>query len=256
MNKVLLICSLIISSFFLSCENSSNSDGIPLIKSKNEEQEKLKKLTDSLNSMRVELENLKNSNSSDSLGDCSVPSDGSYNKSVRIGNQTWMVENLNVITFRNGDPIPEAKSNSDWLDAANSRYAAFCRTEDGMLYNWFAVSDPRGLAPEGWHIPNSEDWEEIIDFLGGKETANDKMKSTMGWSGSSPGFGNGTNSSGFSGFPCGGRWEVGDYDERSYKGIWWCSNKYTFELSFTNYGCLVKTAYALGSGFSARCIKD
>jgi|LauGreDrversion4_2_1035121.scaffolds.fasta_scaffold192483_2 uncharacterized protein (TIGR02145 family) len=256
MNKLLLIIPLLIYLFFSSCGNSSNSKSIPNIESKNKEKEKLKELTDSLNSMRSELENLKNPISSDSLGDCSVPSDESYFKSVRIGNQTWMVENLNVTRFRNGDPIPEAKSNREWEDAARSEYAAFCYTPGGVLYNWYAVSDFRGLAPKGWHIPNSDEWEEIIDFLGGKEAANVKMKSKMGWSSGSPGCGNGTNSSGFSGFPLGGRWEIGDYDDKGYSGWWWSSNKFSFELSFTDYGCFIKTTNALGAGLSVRCIKD
>jgi uncharacterized protein (TIGR02145 family) len=251
MNKLILIFSLFLALLVLSCGNSSNSKSVPNIESKNIEREQIKVLTDSLNLMRSELENLKNTNSSDSLGNCSVPSDGSYIKSVKIGKHTVMAEDLNVTYFRNGDPIPEAKTNREWEEAARSEYAAFCYTPNGVLYNWYAVSDFRGLAPEGWHIPRNTEWEDIIEFLGGKDAANIKMKTTIGWRENT-----GTNSSGFSGFPSGGRWEVGDFDDKGFKGNWWCSNEaYYFQLFFRS-GCYISTASARGAGMSVRCFKD
>lgn len=245
--------------FLSSCGNSSNSKRIPNIESYNKDQEKLKELTDSLNSMRSELENLKNPISSDSLGDCSVPTDGSYYNSVRIGNQTWMVENLNVTTFRNGDPILEAKSNRQWEDAARSQYAAFCNTSYGKLYNWYAVSDHRGLAPEGWHIPTIKEWRQIEVFLGDKGVAAEKMKTTNGWRGNM----NGSNESGFSGYPGGGRGGNGVYDEQGFSGFWWSASEdyyedYYFKLFF-NHSMDFKSIHSdfdKGCGLSVRCVKD
>lgn len=83
-----------------------------------------------------------------------------------IGNQIWMAANLDVATFRNGDPIPEAKTNEEWIDAANAKRPAWCYYDNdpvngkkyGRMYNWYAVNDPRGLAPAGWHIPSLEEW--------------------------------------------------------------------------------------------------
>jgi len=252
MNKLKLISSLFLSFFFLSCGNSSSSNSTPNIESKNKEKEKLKELNDSLNSMRSELENLKNLISSDSQGDY-------YYKSLKIGNQTWMVENLNVTTFRNGDPIYEAKSNGEWRDAATSEYAAFCYTPDGILYNWHAVSDFRGLAPEGWHIPKKEEWREIQIFLGGKAFAAKKMKTTNGWRGEGEGEGNGSNESGFSGYPGGGRGDSGEFENKGTYGYWWsASENYYFELFF-NHGMKAENISGNGKngwGFFVRCIKD
>lgn len=85
---------------------------------------------------------------------------------TRIGNQIWMSANLDVVTFRNGDLIPEAKSNEEWVNAAKAKQPAWCYYNNdpangkkyGRMYNWYAVSDPRGLAPAGWHMPTLEEW--------------------------------------------------------------------------------------------------
>lgn len=103
-----------------------------------------------------------------------------YN-SVKIGNQVWMSENLNVSTFRNGDPIPEAKTNEEWDRAGANKQPAWCYYNNdprngakyGKLYNWFAINDPRGLAPEGWHVSNLDDWN-ILDLYN-KKTNLEKM---------------------------------------------------------------------------------
>jgi len=85
---------------------------------------------------------------------------------VTIGNQVWMSQNLNVDKFRNGDPIPHAETREEWEKAGENRHPAWCYYDNdsanadkyGKLYNWYAVNDPRGLAPEGWKIPSHEDW--------------------------------------------------------------------------------------------------
>ena len=108
---------------------------------------------------------------------------------VTIGKQVWMSENLNVDKFRNGDPIPEAKTDEEWEKAGENGEPAWCYYNNnpdngdryGKLYNWFAVNDPRGLAPEGWKIPSDEDWTRLTDFLGGESVAGQKMKSTEFW---------------------------------------------------------------------------
>ena len=110
-------------------------------------------------------------------------------KSVTVGSQIWSTENLNVAKFRNGDAIPEAKTDEEWQQASANEYPAWCYYNNnkknakkyGKLYNWYAVNDPRGLAPEGWHIPSNDDWEGLIYFLGGYEMAGLKIKSTKGW---------------------------------------------------------------------------
>ena len=90
--------------------------------------------------------------------------DGNLYTTIKIGKQIWMANNLNVEHFRNGDKIPEIKSKTEWV---RTKKPAFCYYNNnhlygksyGKLYNWYAVNDPRGLAPEGWHIPSKHEWQ-------------------------------------------------------------------------------------------------
>ena len=113
---------------------------------------------------------------------------------IKIGDQTWTIKNLDVTTYRNGDAIPQLEDQEEW---ANLTTGAWCYYENesdngttyGKLYNWFAVNDPRGLAPKGYHIPTDEEWTILSVNLGGESQAGTKMKSTTGWNED----GNGTN---------------------------------------------------------------
>lgn len=95
---------------------------------------------------------------------------GNSSDEIRIGNQIWMTENLNVDKFRNGDPIPEARTKEEWNEAARSEQPVWCwssldlkeQKRFGKLYNLYAVTDPRGLAPKGWKIPATEDITKLI----------------------------------------------------------------------------------------------
>jgi uncharacterized protein (TIGR02145 family) len=126
-------------------------------------------------------------------------------KSVIIGSQEWMVKNFNVRTFRNGDTIPEMKTDEEWMTASENRLPACCFFDNfaangrkyGKLYNWFAVNDARGLAPEGWHVPDDTEWEQLIAVSGGKTVAGGKLKSIFDWDWD----GNGSNETGFNGLP-------------------------------------------------------
>jgi uncharacterized protein (TIGR02145 family) len=131
-------------------------------------------------------------------------------ETVKIGKQEWTIKNLNVSKYRNGDIIPEVKDPIEW---ASLTIGAWCYYNNdpkngsiyGKLYNGFAVNDPRGLAPEGYHIPTEAEWEELIDFLGGGIIAAGKLKSTKNlWS--SPNR-NATNQSRFTALPGGHRTE-------------------------------------------------
>ena len=113
----------------------------------------------------------------------------SAQKEVKIGNQTWMGENLNVNKFRNGNVIQQAQTDEQWKKAGFDKKPAWCYYEMdtkngkiyGKLYNRFALYDPRGLAPKGWRLPNDKDWELLIAELGGAEVAGAKLKSTTAW---------------------------------------------------------------------------
>ncbi len=108
---------------------------------------------------------------------------------VKIGDQKWMSKNLNVSTFRNGDQILEAKSDSEWKIAGEKKIPSFCYLDFneangekyGKLYNWYAVNDSRGLAPSGFHIPTVDEWIELGEKLDGLDRAGKKLKSISGW---------------------------------------------------------------------------
>ena len=236
-------------------ENSSKINGD---KSKQDEivklQGQLKSKMDSLIILRKEL--LNNTNQVAQTG---------ANKSVKIGTQTWMAENLNISTFRNGDLIPEAKTNEEWVRAGINKQPAWCYydnefangTKYRKLYNWYAVNDSRGLAPDGWHVPSDKEWTMLLDYMGSKDTPGKKMKSTNGWKDG----GNGTNSSGFSALPGGYRKSYGPFVNAGGYAFWWTSSEYSGNYSwFFNLGYFVgnvlKEYDSKGGGLSVRCIKD
>jgi uncharacterized protein (TIGR02145 family) len=193
----------------------------------------------------------------------------SYAQTVNIGNQIWMTKNLNVDKFQNGDSIPQAKTKEEWNEAAENKQPAWCYYDNdpangakyGKLYNWYAVNDSRGLAPSGYHIPSDAEWEQLIDFLG-RSLAGKKMKSTNGWNYS----GNGTNTSGFSGLPSGGRCYYGKFLYLGGIGIYWTSMDLSTETtnSLTVWGRYLNwDRDTLGRGFNnkndgyaVRCLKD
>jgi len=226
------------------------------------------------------------------------------NKSVKIGTQTWTTENLNVSTFRNGDPIMEAKTNEEWENAGKNKQPAWCYYENdpkngakyGKLYNWYAVNDPRGLAPAGWHVPSDAEWTILETFLG--TDAGKKMKSLSGWNSYTSGgsktcpncaswneeyrkkvpcheckdnrvigsketiSGNGTNSSGFSGLPGGYRYFYGNFDDVGDYGDWWSRTEYSAGYAYYRY--LGRNSdrrnrngnFEEEKGLSVRCLRD
>jgi uncharacterized protein (TIGR02145 family) len=147
-------------------------------------------------------------------------------KTVKIGNQEWMSENLNVSTFNNGDKITEAKSSAQWTKLCNEKKPAWCyydfKAENGKkygkLYNWFAISDKGGLAPAGWRISTFEDWEILAKFVGGRDIAAKKLKNQTGWKQE----GQGTNNFGFNGLPGGSINAYGMFGDIGFWGSWWC----------------------------------
>lgn len=234
------------------------------------QQKKIEKIDFEIKKNNVEYENLKVKLSSITQNEESKISE------VIIGKQIWMKDNLNVITFSNGDPIQQANSIKDWQYFSNEGIPAWCYFNNdqkncekyGKLYNWYAVNDPRGLAPKGWHISSKIEWERMNKLLGeGSEWVSGwKIRSENGWSSC-----NGNNSTGFSAMP-GGKFNEKDnfvnyFDETntlgSY-GYWWTntesstSDAYFIEL---NGGCMDGGAIVIDKGskyqgMSVRCVKD
>ena len=182
-----------------------------------------------------------------------------YSQTIAIGSQVWCKKNLDVSTFRNGDLIPQAKTNAEWEQAGANKSPAWCYYNNdpamgmkyGKLYNWYAVNDPRGLAPKGYHIPNYNEWLILINFTGDNRAP--KLKGTSGWKAS----GNGTNVTGFTGLPGGLRYADGAFYYVGDVCCFWSSTeeygdgKY-FELSFS----LTDYPSPGGRGLSVRCLKD
>ena len=183
--------------------------------------------------------------------------------SVTIGKQTWAVANLTVTTFQNGDSIPEAKTNKEWVEAGESGKPAWCYYNNdpksglkyGKLYNWFAVNDPRGLAPAGWKLASDADWVQLVNSVGGQSLAGTRMKTTSGWSEGN----NGTNESGFTGLPGGYRVENGTFVNLGSIGTWWSTTESkTFEaidFYLALSGSLSRGSTPKQRGESVRCIR-
>ena len=186
-------------------------------------------------------------------------------ESVKIGTQIWTTKNLDVSTYRNGDPIRHARTPEEWQDAGSKFEGAWCYYNYdpkngeiyGKLFNWYSVNDARGLAPTGYHIPSDNEWYLLTEYLGGEEIAGFKMKSTSGWANG----GNGDNSSGFNGLPGGNWFYSGYFSNRPENGYWWSSSEsFTYEgWGRVLYGYNTKVGrYANNEryGMSVRCIKD
>jgi uncharacterized protein (TIGR02145 family) len=192
------------------------------------------------------------------LGEDFVPS-------VTIGGKKWMSTNLNVDRFQNGDPIQEAKTEEEWKQAAQEGKPAWCFYENnpnngakyGKLYNWYAVVDPRDLAPRGWHIPTQLEWVTFIhDISGDTNNAGNAIKSLKGWE-----EGNGTNSTGFTAFPSGARWVGNKFNNLGTSAFWWTGEEVDKDLglfllltmdSNKIYGRYGDKRW----GLSVRCVKN
>jgi uncharacterized protein (TIGR02145 family) len=191
--------------------------------------------------------------------------------SVMIGDQEWQTKNLDVDRFRNGESIPHVRTDEEWKTAGERGEPAWCYYYNdagndkiyGKLYNWYAVNDVRGLAPEGWHIPTDEDWTTLTDYLGGLEVAGGKMKATGTAYWNSPNEG-ATNESGFSVLPGGFRLNSGSfYDIRDF-AFFWSATEYGFNYAWyrglystsSNVYRIISINYNKSSGASVRCLRD
>jgi uncharacterized protein (TIGR02145 family) len=157
--------------------------------------------------------------------------EGNVYKTIMIGTQEWMAENLNTSIYRNGDAIPTGLSNAEWDSTINTQQGAWAYYNNdasyacpyGKLYNWYACVDARQLCPVGWHVPTDAEWSVLTDYLGGESVSGGKMKTTGLWSAPNTGA---TNSSGFSAAPGGARTQVGDcFDCPGDNGYWWSSSE-------------------------------
>jgi uncharacterized protein (TIGR02145 family) len=196
--------------------------------------------------------------------------EGNVYKSIVIGTQEWMAENLNTSIYRNGDAIPTNLSDSEWAATTSGAWSYYNNDESfacpyGKLYNWFACTDARVLCPVGWHVPTDAEWTVLTDFLGGLGVAGGKMKSTGTIEAESglwysPNL-ESINSSGFSIIPGGSRDYVGDSNYVGISGLWWSATEAV--AGYAWYRNLYYSDGSVGqfnsyeqSGFSVRCLRD
>lgn len=192
--------------------------------------------------------------------------DGNVYTTVVIGSQKWMVENLKVTHYVNGDPIPNITYFVEWANLNTGAYVWFNNDEAGYgdiygaLYNWYTVVDSRKLCPTGWHTPRDEEWTMLTEYLGGESIAGGKMKGTgtIYWHVPNTGA---TNESGFTGLPGGYRDFYGMFYWTSYGGTWWSDTEDTVEHVWyrgLNYDDdnVNRNNNNKREGFSVRCVKD
>jgi uncharacterized protein (TIGR02145 family) len=184
---------------------------------------------------------------------------------VVIGTQQWMEKNLDVMTYRNGDVIPQVTDATLW---AGLTTGAWCYYNNdplngaiyGKLYNWYAVNDPRGLAPQGWHIPTDNEWTTLSTLLGGDAAAGGKMKTTGTTIWTTPNT-SATNESGFAGLPGGDRNDGGTFVSVGGSGYWWSATESNSTYAWGRFlyydvGLLVRFGNDKNYGFSVRCLRD
>lgn len=190
---------------------------------------------------------------------------GNSYKTVKIGDQVWMAENLITNKYSNGDLINNIKDNYQW---SNSKIGAWCNYDNliindktyGKLYNWYAVNDSRNVCPIGWHVPTVEDWTILSDNLGGDEFAGGKLKEIdyLWWK--FPNIG-ATNERGFTAIASGCRFNNGSFGNFGRFANWWTTNELDSKDSWNIYlshanSSVSKYTYNKNSGFSVRCIMD
>jgi uncharacterized protein (TIGR02145 family) len=192
--------------------------------------------------------------------------DGNAYKTVQIGTQVWMAENLKTPKYNDGTTIPNITDNTQWENNTTGAWAyynndAANNAKYGKLYNWYAVSKTtngnKNICPTGWHVPSDAEWTILTGYLGG-ETVAGKMKEVGTTSWISPNT-NATNSSLFTGLPGGYRGFSGYYSSVGHDGYWWSSteNKTSSAwIRFLDYYDAYRNDGSKEDGFSVRCLRD
>ncbi len=203
-----------------------------------------------------------NSTSPTTLTVCTEP--------IYIGTQVWICKNLDIDHYRNGDAIPEVKDFKEWSSLTTGAWCYYNNDSTmgakyGKLYNWFALTDPRGLAPDGWHVPTDAEFTKLETFLGGTNLAGGKLKSTgtkedgdgLWWSQNV----GATNESSFAAHPGGYRFYNGTFGNLGYFGYWWSYTEDNVGYAWSRFlyydnAYFSKLSNNKNCGFSIRCVKS
>jgi|WetSurSiteA1Bulk_404760.scaffolds.fasta_scaffold00146_7 uncharacterized protein (TIGR02145 family) len=190
--------------------------------------------------------------------------DGNTYKTVLIGQQVWMAENLRTTHTHDGIAVPRVIEHLSWSGLSTPGYCWYEYQEDhkeiwGALYNWYAIETER-LCPAGWHVPAMTDWDTLITFLGGAETAGGRLKEIGNFHWQEPNTG-ATNESGFTALPSGARSASAGFFSIDYTGAWWSSTMYdtlfVYYVMIQNFhGTAQLFPCPRETGLSVRCVKD
>lgn len=197
-------------------------------------------------------------------------------KTVKIGNQIWTTQNLDVSIYNNGDSIPQVKSAEEWVKLKTGAWCYYNNDsilgkKYGKIYNWYAVADPRGIAPIGYHIPSDNEWKTLVNYLGGyknkwksffyltnieKETGY-KMKAVSGWKLNETG----DNESGFFGLPGAKRDDFDGSFSHDKTAFWWSTTESGAHFIWTHalYDVSMDVKRLTSDktdGYQVRCVKN
>jgi uncharacterized protein (TIGR02145 family) len=189
--------------------------------------------------------------------------DGNVYGVVKIGNHYWSTENLRTSHYNDGTAIPTGLSNTAWSATTTGAYALYNdelsnNTTYGKLYNWHAVNTDK-LAPAGWHVPSSAEWDELINAIGGNSVAGGKMKSTSSlWEAPNAGA---DNSTGFNALPSGYRGTGGGYSVLGKAAYWWHRNeRNSTQANYTDVSASLPNSFSNAAtktfGYAIRLVKD
>ncbi len=202
--------------------------------------------------------------------------DGNFYRTIKIGDQCWMMDNLKVTHYRNGNDIPNVTDNTAWAGLSTGAYCDYNNDVNnaatyGRLYNWYAVRDSRNMAPEGWHIPTDAEWKQLEMYLGMSPAEADatgwrgtdeggKLKETGTTRWGSPNAG-ATNESGFTALPGGYRYSDGSFGAMGIYAFLWSSTEFDSGTAWgrglhSNGSDVSRTSDDKLYGFSVRCVRD
>jgi uncharacterized protein (TIGR02145 family) len=191
--------------------------------------------------------------------------EGNAYKTIKIGSQVWMAENLVTTTLNDGTHILMVTDNAAWSSLITPAYCWYNNdlvtygTTYGALYNWYTVNTGK-LCPIGWHVSTDAEWTDLIDYLGGLNIAGGKLKEigTTHWILPNRGA---TNESGFTALPGGYREDNGTFNIVGEYGYWWTSVEYSdleawrLEI-YSGESIVYRSFYTKPYGYSVRCVRD
>jgi uncharacterized protein (TIGR02145 family) len=195
--------------------------------------------------------------------------DGKSYKTITIGSQVWMAENLSSVKLNDGTPMPQIYDSATWPNLLTPAYCWFDNNDSlyeniwGAYYNWFAVSTGK-LCPAGWHVPSDGEWQILVDYLGGSNVAGAKIKEAgkNNWTTSNQ---DATNDSGFTALPAGLRESFdGIFGGQGIMGGWWSTTELDpspLSAAWTRWihadtVILARNNLFKKDGFSVRCVKN